>query len=170
MMKKILIVGFILLSMCFLGMTVSAEIALDDIEFDPASPSALSDVTVTTTFSGVTDNDNVYLIIKECDADTGICNQPMNNSMVKANEAGIYTLDVSLSFTSATYFDYWFEISSEGTWTELKDISYRINYTETPDDNGDTTNGDSDNETPGFEILTLLLAIVVSMIVLRRKR
>ena len=74
---------------------------------------------------------------------------------------------------SSDYISYKFEIDDNGTEYNLEDDSWEIDFAiEDDDDNGGTTDGGDDegSGSPGFEIITLLAAIVIGFLFLKRKR
>jgi hypothetical protein len=167
-MKKLLIVGAIILGLWLTSSSAIADVTVNDVDFDPESPTPKSDVTVTANITGLEEDDNVYFTFQECDASTGLCEDPVNASMTKLAITNDFTIDITLTFASGTYFTYFFAVESDGNWTEIKSDSYRVEYTIDSGNGGDNNGGD-DNGTPGFELLTLLAAIFIGFILLRKR-
>lgn len=155
---RIILAGFLFFILIF-SMNVNAT-TVDDITISPTKPLLKGSITLTATISDVDQGDAVTLYIKECDGETGLCDEPFTQEMTKSAD-DTYTADVDLKFKSATYLDYWFEIGG----TEYKDGSYRVQY----DTNNQNNDGSEDSQTPGFELLFVLLAIAFVLFIGRKR-
>jgi len=166
----------IVVILVFLGMLISVSntvIAVDpvaDITVEPLEPEPLSTVTFTANITSEDAIDEVYIKIKECKP--GLCFSIENVSMSPSGDK--YTLDYELKYSEATYFDYWLEIKSGGSWftTEKANVTLKV-AEDNNDDTNDTTpvvTEDDDEGIPGFELITLLFAIIVGVFLFKRKR
>jgi len=172
-MKKLLIIGVIVLGLCVSGISVNADPVVNDVSVVPAEPTVDSELSFTAWITGLEEDDVVSLYIKECDDKIlNVCNAPFSVLMTKIDDEN-FTATATLEFDTATYLDYWFEIESNGETIDIMDDGYTIRYTE-DSSNGSPNGGGNDDdgdETPGFEIITLFAAIVIGAIIfLKRKR
>ncbi len=136
-----------------------------EINASPASPTALSTVTLSVTISGVTPSE-VRVTVEECNGQTGICYPDIQNVSMSLDD-GAYKADVTLKHADATYITCKTLAKTDGTWTASEEK--RIDLSENTNGN---TNGDGDNGggTPGFELLGVLVAVGVLLIIIGRKR
>ncbi len=164
--KRKIIVFVALAVMFFFGTSIGAAVAptIGEITSDPTNPTPKS----TATFSvdiGVETPSEVWLIVEECNGNTGVCYTDVQN--VSMNElAGLYQTSVTLRHDDATYITCKVLAKSDGSWLNS---SKKIDLSEEPDgtQNG---NGDTDNKTPGFELVPFLLAVALGMLLFKRKR
>jgi hypothetical protein len=179
MKKTSMIILIVILSMVFLSINVNAAYEIQNVVFNPENPIEKSSITVTATVIDLTDTDEVYIFIKECNGNTGVCDEPKNISMTKLEDTNDYQSEISLTFTGATYLDYWFNLFYNNEWIRVPEgvteIYGNVEYGEETDNgdiNGGTTNGEgSDNNgTPGFEIILILIAVIIGIYWFKRKR
>ncbi|MCX6667050.1 MAG: hypothetical protein NTV74_02245 [Euryarchaeota archaeon] len=164
--KNILCMVFVIFILNISIVSTVSAVVLDigEITSDPANPAPKS----TATFSvdiGVETPSEVWLIVEECNGNTGVCYTDIQN--VSMNEsAGLYQTSVTLRHDDATYITCKVLAKSDGSWLNS---SKKIDLSEEPDgtQNG---NGDTDNKTPGFELVLFLLAVALGMLLFRRKR
>lgn len=147
----------------------SADAVVENVSIKPENPTKLSEITITSTIEGINTSDNVTLYIKECDENTGLCDQPFSVKLTKI-DSNNFSAEVSLQFVMATYFDYWFVVEREGNTTEIKNDSYNVQLTS--NSNVDTQNQGNGNDKgiPGFEITALLTAVFIGMLFFMKKR
>jgi len=162
-MKIISLVVLLLVGFYLFNTGVSAELTVGDITLDPKEPSPLSTLTFTVDISGDSISE-VRLLVQECNGNTGICYLWQNVSMADKGSDS-YETDVTLKHEDATYITYKLEIKSDGTWE--KPDGTKLNLTLNPGNNNNTPN--DDNETPGFELISFLVAIIVGAIILRKR-
>ena len=164
-MKRILTATIVILSLCVSSAIVIAEPVVEDVTISPEEPKVKDTVTITATITSEEDIDEVTLKIKECDEN--MCMQTESYQM--EFEDGKYTYTDELTYAAATYFGYQFIIISNGNETETE----FVNVTLKPADNGGTNGGNGgngDGGIPGFELVPLLVAIIIGVLLLRRKR
>ena len=164
-MKRILTATIVILSLCVSSAIVIAEPVVEDVTISPEEPKVKDTVTITATITSEEDIDEVTLRIKECDEN--MCMQTESYQMEL--EDGKYTYTDELTYAAATYFGYQFIIISNGNETETE----FVNVTLKPADNGGTNGGNGgngDGGIPGFELVPLLVAIIIGVLLMRRKR
>lgn len=162
-MKRILTATIVILGLCVSSVSVIAEPVVEDVTIDPEEPEPLDTVTITATITSEDDIEEVTLKIKECKAD--LCWTPVTYDMILDN--GNYTATHELEYAAATYFGYSFIITSNGNITETEFVNVTLKL---DSGNGDTNGGDEDGGIPGFELVPLLVAILIGVLLLRRKR
>jgi hypothetical protein len=138
------------------------------IEITPTKPEAESDVTFEVDLTGE-NVQNAYLWIQECNINTGICYTDQNVSMTETSD-GIYETTFTLEHDDATYFQYSILVNTGSGWlTFFKQT--KVNLAEPSNNNGNTGNGDSGSDTPGFEFVALFMSVIfILLIMYRRKR
>lgn len=164
-MKKILTATIIILSLCLSSAISVAEPVVEDVTISPVEPEVKDTVTITATITSEDEIDEVTLRIKECDEN--MC-MPTESYQMEL-EDGKYTYTDELTYAKATYFGYQFIITCNGTETETE----FTNVTLQPAENGETNGGNGgngDGGIPGFELVPLLIAILIGVLLLRRKR
>jgi len=166
--KRNIISGVILLLGLYLStLSVSAEIAtVDQVTINPEEPELLSTVNFTADITG-DDISTVNLIVGECDDVTGVCYKYHRVTMTKL-PTGEYQAEVTLASSKATYIYCEFLITNSSGFSEqIKDDSWKFNLSI----EADGTNGGADtNESPGFELVLMLVSIVVVVFLIYRKR
>ena len=172
------IVGMFLI---VVGSLISAEPTVEEITLSPEEPEPLSEVTFIATVTSEESLDQVNIIVRKCKKVEGqeLCYVDSINESMSLFE-NTYRATVTLKHDDATYIKYNLVIKSEGIWYEYDPI--QVNLTVEPangNGNGDGTNGNGsnggngengDNGTPGFEIISLLIAIVIGVLLLGKKR
>jgi hypothetical protein len=144
---------------------ISNNILAEDnaiIEIIPEAPEPESDIEIKA-FIDMEGIEQVYIIIQECDINTGICYERKNISLNKISD-NTYSNSYKLKESKATYIQYNLLVKSDTGWETLIQEE-KTNLLDTKN-NGDV-NGNED--TPGFEIIASLLAII-SIILLLNKR
>ena len=140
---------------------LNAVPSVENVTIQPENPAPSSTVTLTVTITDTNDIEGVWLIVKECDANTGVCFQKQNVSMTKIEGTDNYQKEVVLKHNDATYISYHLEIESNGEWfiEDSTDVNLEIKG-----DNGET------NDTPGFVLVTLLATVSIGLLLFKRKR
>ena len=147
--------------MVILGMvTISALMAagddpvIQDIDYTPKNPNALSTITFTATVIG--DDPAVYVFVEECRDD--ICYADAQNVTMDKIDTTQYEKTITLKHGDANIIHYQIIVESQGMWSKssLEEISLE----------GKETDG---NDTSGFEGI-LLIGAVVGLIILIKKR
>ena len=166
-MRKILFATMVFLSLCVSSAIVNADPVVESVDTDPAEPTPQSEITVTATITGV-DIVSVNLTVSECRRDTGTCFIYTDYKM-EQNQDGDWFAEARLLDDSGVsdYISYIFKINDDGveyTLTGQWDVDLKI-------DSGNGGNGDNGgNGSPGFEIITVLAAIAIGILLIKRKR
>lgn len=142
------------------GSVLAAGSTFGTITVSPSEPAALSTVTISVPISGEAPSD-VRVTVEECNGKTGVCYPDIQNVSMPLISSGIYRTDVTLKHSDATYITCQVVAKISGTW-ELS-VKKNVNLSV-------SSNGNNDNNTPGFEVIVLVIAIGVSLIVISRKR
>ncbi len=167
-MRRTIKIIFFMMLVTSLFVANSVNAADPTITVDPDPPVAESTVTFTAELDdeGIID---VWLKVQECNANTGICFPDSLQNISMSEQDGKYIVSATLGHDDATYIQYTINVETSTGWIEyLKDT--KINLSEKPNGNGTTNGGGDDNGTPGFEIITLLFAVLVGVSLYKRKR
>ena len=149
-------------SLLLLTLNVSAETTVNYTIY-PEEPTPQSDVTITAVIDDITIT-SVYLEMQECAGD--VCfGWDTNVSMNPTGEENTYNAVTSLEHEDATYFSLRVVIERDETWETT--TGYKVNIDLSDPGNGDNDNGDN---TPGFEMILLFIAILAGVILYGRKR
>ncbi|MEE9572722.1 MAG: hypothetical protein V3W20_06740 [Candidatus Neomarinimicrobiota bacterium] len=145
----------------------SADPSVDGVTTDPASPTHQSTITVTATITG-DDISSVNLTVSECKE--GLCFIYTDYTMTQ-NDNGDWVAEATLEDTSkvSTYIQYLFAVVDDGV--EFPDITsddWKVDLT--IENGGSGNGGNGGNGLPGFGIITLLVAIIIGTVLLRKKR
>ena len=177
--KKSSFVSLLIFSTLVFAMVVTAEPSVDNVTFDPAEPYAQAEITISATITNDDPINQVYLYVQECNPT--ICYITDINQTMVAGEDDSYEATATLVESDATYIKYNFKILSNGEWFETEKVNQSLfppPTTDDDDDDNDDSNGNTNgngnggsNDTPGFEIIVFLGAMIISsLIILRRKR
>jgi hypothetical protein len=130
----------------------------------PEKPQAMDIVEITATIS----NENItnaYIIIQECNANTGICFEKENYSMTKT-AADSYSATINLANEGATYLQYTLEVQTPDGWNTYNENT-KVTYESSPATNG---NGDKDgNDTPGLTFSIFVFSIIFIILSLYKR-
>ena len=134
-----------------------------NIVVTPSSPTPLSTISISVTYSGVTPS-QVRVTVEECNGDTGICYPDIQNVSMSLVSTGTYKTNMTLKHSDATYITCEVLVQADGVWTsyEKKNVTLSVNT------NGG--NGDDGNTIPGFEVILFTAAVCASLILVGRKR
>jgi len=166
---KHLTIGSILLICFLLSNVVSADPTVDSVETVPESPKPLSTFTVLATITG----ENIISVkvsISECaDGPPEVCYIPHMNIPMTLNADGKYEAEVTLTGTqeSIDHVQYQFDINDDGEEYSVKDLK---TYLDVQAGNGNTNGGGGDNGSPGFELVFVLVAVMIGVLLYRKKR
>jgi hypothetical protein len=141
---------------------------------DPVVTTEPEDLVKQSTFTLMAEIDDenilsVWLRVQECDASTGICFPDTVQNLSMAVQDSKYQTEVTITHERASYVQYTIYVETDEGWiTYLEDKKIYL----TEEQNGDGTgNGDDDdNGSPGFELITVFVAIIIGVILLNRKR
>ena len=161
LIKKILAAVLIMLGLLVLYSSLTtAEPTVGEITLDPTTPSPGSTVTFTVSVTADEEIEEVYIVVEECK--TGFCySDGFNKSMTLTN--GDYTASLTLKHSDATEMKYYLDIKTSAGWTKTSTEQKTLSANSNSNDNGS-------NNTPGFEIGIILMAFIMILIVVGRKR
>jgi len=161
--RKILIMIIMIFSLYISSVNVIADPVVNEITTVPANPTPQSTIAITADISGE-DITSVNVTVSECKI--GLC-FIYNTYPMSKNDAGDWVGHATLQDDSgdSTYIKYQFEVIDSGVEYTL-DEDLKVNLTIENNDNTPSNNG----KTPGFEIITLLVAIIIGTVLLRKKR
>jgi hypothetical protein len=156
------------------GSALAAAPILGGVTLSPEHPTKLSKITFTVNVSGE-DFKTVKIIVLECNATTGICQNNRDNQTMQHIEGSLYRADVTLDYTPASYITYWVYVESNAGTTSLLPNTHGVKLNlSVASNNGNNSNNGSDNnggkKTPGFEGVLFIAAVCGVMILLGRKR
>jgi hypothetical protein len=161
-LRKVLISVIIISGLYISTTTVLADPTVD-IEIEPQNPAPSS----TVTFTGIITGDSVtevFINVIECKGDICFAKPVVNSSMNKNNE-GEYQLDVTLSHSDADSIKYWTVVKSNGNWYDFQQDETLVLLS-----TSSGTNNGTSNNTPGFELLIMLLSVAILIFIIKRKR
>jgi len=133
-----------------------------EITLNPSDPAPLSDVTFTAEVSSDDPISEVYLIVKECRDD--LCYTPGFNESMSEITSGQYEKEIKLIHSDANNIEYWLVVNSNGTWYDFQTDYEQKELKEVSNGNGGS------NDTPGFELISLLVAVSLGVLLFKRKR
>jgi uncharacterized membrane protein YeaQ/YmgE (transglycosylase-associated protein family) len=149
------------------GSALAAVPILGEVTLSPEHPTKLSKITFTVNVSGE-DIKTVKIIVLECNATTGICQNNRDNQTMQHIEGSFYRANVTLDYTPASYITYWVYVESNAETTILPNthgVKFNLSVAS---NNGNNDNGGK--KTPGFEGVLFIAAVCGAMILLGRKR
>jgi hypothetical protein len=160
--RKILITMFVMIGVFMSSANVMAE-STATVEIEPEEPTRLSTVTFTVNVTSDENIQEIHLITHECRQ--GLCYADAEVTLVKSGDD--YTGQYTYSHDDSIYIEYWVNIDTDQeTGKQITDVIRT--YLDVDSSNGGT-NGES-NDNPGFELFTILIAIVIGVILVKRKR
>lgn len=163
-MRKILVATIVCLSLCISSVNVmAADPSVDNVTVVPAEPERESTITITANITSDDTISDVKLKIKECTATFCHTEEEFTMSFVNGN----YEYQHDLQWADAIYFNYSFVITYDSQEFETEETKVLLKI---DSGNGGTNGGGNGNGSPGFEIITLLAAIAIGILLLKRKR
>jgi hypothetical protein len=130
---------------------IQADPTVGEIKVTPANPAPKSEVTISTDISGESVS-KVCLVINECNKALGICYKGRNITMNKKS-GNTYEKTFSLEYEEVTSITYYINLESNGKWIDYAEHTTKL-----------STGSGSSNESPGFEIILILIAIICFLI------
>ncbi len=132
-----------------------AEPVVGDIILTPRNPALQSEVT----FSVDIDGDgisSVRIVVSECNKELGVCHAPPQNVSMKKIDDNSYEAKVTLKHDDVTSITYYVLIKSDSKWIKQDEYTTALSI-----NSGDSdSNKNGSNDTPGFEIIVFLIAIL----------
>jgi hypothetical protein len=150
------------------GSALAAEPILGEVTLTPEHPTKLSKITFTANIIGE-DIKTVRIIVLECNATAGVCQNNRDNQTMQHIEGSLYRANITLDYTTASYITYWIYVESNtGATITLPDTyGVKLNLSVTSN-NGNNDNGGE--KSPGFEVVLFIAAVCGVVILLGRKR
>jgi len=169
--RNIISIAIVILGLFISSAGVIADPVVENITTYPTSPALLSTITVTVNITGENIS-SVDLMVSECDETVCFI---YNAYQMNKTESGDWTAEATLQDDSgrSTHIEYRFGVNDSGVPYTLTDENWRVDLaTENGDQNGNggTTNNEDSNGSPGFEIISLLVAVSIGLLLLKRKR
>ena len=175
--NKLIVLSLILTAflLTMIPQVTAADPVVSQILLDPEEPAPTETITFTATIESDDIPTSVYIVVQECKAD--ICFKDGYNESLTLLDGNNYQGEVTLDRDDATYIKYHVEMLINGIWYKNDIIELDLvvdngngDTNGENGDNGDTNGGNGNNNTPGFDLLALLIAGGIVTIVLRRKR
>jgi hypothetical protein len=156
------------------GSALAAEPILGEVTLNPEHPTKLTKITFTANIIGE-DIKTVKIIVLECNATTGICQNNRDNQTMQHIEGSLYRANVTLDYAPASYITYWVYVESNtGATTTLPDThGVKLNLSVTSNNGNNGNNSDGGKKSPGFEVVLIIAAVcgaVILVVLVGRKR
>lgn len=132
-----------------------------EVDISPETPVAGSEITFSITLDNYSKVDEVYLKYQECS--DNLCYDNYNLS-ITGSDNGLYEKEVDLQKTEATYISYWVVINSNGSWFTSNEVKIDL------EPYSDVDEEEKENGTPGFQMILLISALLISLFVIKRVR
>jgi hypothetical protein len=153
--KSLVPVAFILVITIVMSVTtLGDDPVIQNIDYTPKNPEALSTIVFTATVIG--DSPTVYVFVEECRDD--LCYADVQNVTMDKIDTTQFEKAITLRHGEANIIHYQIIVESNGMWYNSSLMEFSLN--------GQETDG---NGTPGFEGV-ILIAAVVGLITILKKR
>ena len=151
-LRKIFLISVFFAGMFLLNLGTIAigDPIVGEIILNPEKPKMQSDVTFTVDISGDSIS-SVRLVINECNKDTGICHISRNISMSKKS-GDTYEAKIMLEWDDVNSIKYQISLESDGKWIQYEEHTTYLAL--------DSDGSSDSNDSPGFEIMVFLIAII----------
>ena len=166
-----------MLGLCLSAATVSAAPTVDSVATIPANPEPTATIKVIAELSG--DIESVNVRISGCDSEGCYDFYPEGGGAFELTlnvETGKYETEeftLKNSKPSIDHLQYAFTVNDgveDHTILVDADGNDLKTYLDLSGDNGGSNGGGGDNDSPGFELALFLTAIIIGVIILRKKR
>ena len=170
-MRNILVVSIVVIGLCLSSNSAMAAEPEYDVVLTPSEPERKGTVSFTATITADEEIQSVNLLIIECSAGPDVsveyCQSTDEVEMIL--EGGVYKYeDYQLDHPEGTYLNYTLVITTD--IDTYDDYEFTKVLFKPSSGNGGGDDGDDDNGSPGFELISLLIAISVGVFLLKRKR
>jgi len=171
---RTIVLMLVFVGLCAMFSSVKAfDPSVVSVVTEPANPEPESTVTVTANITG-DEISSVNLTVSECtDEGDNVACFAFQTVQMSLNSTGFYEATFTLKDTEgrSNHIKYELTVISNDTSFDFTDSSFRADLSEVPGDNNDTTPAkEEDKGIPGFEIMTLLMALVIGLILFKQKR
>lgn len=161
--KFLLSIGMLSVFGTTVCLAAAAGPTFGEIISSPTQPAPVSTVTLSITLGDETPSE-VKIWVQECNERTGVCYPDTQNVTMFLESAGTYKTDITLIHADATYIECQVWAKTEDTW--FSSPKKKITFSE----NANGSDGNGENQTPGFEAIVFIIAIIASLIIAGRKR
>jgi len=164
--RKITLGLFLTIILAVIYMPATNAEAIVEYTIEPEQPKPQSEVTI---IAKIIDEDikSVFLEMQECNT-AGTCfGWKTNVSMTPTGNADEYKATINLEREDSKYFSLRLAIEKDGEWEYTSTANYHDVMLDRSSSNGDDNDS---NNTPGFEIILMIVAILVGVILSKRKR
>ena len=169
--RTMLLIAFLIFSLyiAIVGTIGAGKPTIVEVTSEPDEPSALSTITFTAVITSEDDLEEVRLIVQECKESLCFTNG-FNESMALV-DTDTYETTITLTHNDATYIKYHIKTKSDGTWhkDDITEFDLEIG-TDNGNSNGNNNNENGNDKTPGFEIISMMIAIAIGTLAFKRKR
>jgi hypothetical protein len=163
------IIVFVALAvMFFFGTSIGVAVAptIEEITLSPPDPTPQSTIIFSVDISG-NNISSVRLWLQECN--NTICFIPVQNvSMAFDSSSDKYETQITLARPETTYIDYNVQVNYIGGF--IKSTTTKLYLAENSNGDQNGGNGNTDKKTPGFELVSFIVAAGLAVLLLRRKR
>lgn len=157
----------IFLTLIIIIMCIPVTVAETNVKYkiDPEEPKPKSKVSI---IAKITDEDITYVFLEmqECNTEGTCFGWKTNVSMTPTGGTNEYEATINLEREDTKYFSLRLAIEKNGEWAYTSIPNYHDVYLDISSSNGDDTN----SNTPGFEMVFLIAAILVGVVLFKRKR
>jgi hypothetical protein len=172
MQKFLLFVAFLGIVCTTFGPAMAAESVLGEVTLNPEHPTKLSTITFTASVIGE-DIKIVKIIVLECNATTGVCQNTRDNKTMQHIGGSLFEANITLDYAPASYITYWVYVESNSGETVLlpdtHGVKLNLSVSSTNGSSGDGNNS-GNGKTPGFEVVLFIAAVCSALILVGRKR
>jgi len=166
------------LLLSFSGIGSADDPTYENIVIDPIDPTRQSEVKFSVDVTGE-DIEEVWISIEECALTPDYFCHPVSLNISMSKVDGTWEATATLEWDDTEEGHAWLAIKSNGTWYDFGgDFTKHTNFTVVPGDDGTNGNGgNGDNggndgngeDTPGFELIILVISVIVALFVFKRK-
>ena len=175
-MKKMLVLMLVTgLCLTFMGVATADEPSFGTITLNPETPTRQSEVTFSVDVTG-DDIEEVYVKVQECYYIPSYqCHTVLLNVSLE-DEDGTWEGSGTLQYDNTDEGHCWLEILlSNGTWYDYGagHEDTWTNFTVVAGDDGTDggdTGGDGEEDTPGFELLIVVVSLILALFIYKKKR
>ena len=173
-LKNVLVIILVAeLCLAFAGIATADQPSVGAISLSPKKPTRQSEVNFSVSVTG--DNiEKVYVKVEECVGDpnspdyfcyTGLLNVSLSNV------SGTWKGTGTLQYSNSDEGHCWPVVKSNGVWYDFKnDKTTWTNFSIVPASNNGTNGGDNTDNTPGFELILVIVSIVAALFIYKKKR
>ena len=144
------------------------------VEINPEKPKPNGEVTFTATINNVENIEKVVIVVEECGNEPGfgyVCYIDGFNETMSATDNDTYTATVTLKHKNAIELKYRLGYLTGNGWEWEPPSDENMVKVELDTSSSSTNDNNKSSESPGFEIIFLVLSTIFILLILyRRKR